>query len=300
MGGTNPEELKRLGAPTAANLRHHEGLHAKLYMSDTGLVVASANASNRAIGFHTEAVLTECGTYHKPGTKAFRDAEKWFVNLWKISKPIDQDALKGAKRAWGQRNRPSFPGNHAISASPESLLFKIATEPEKYRGIGIVFTSGEADQEEVNTASKAAVAADDELPKPALPPDVRSRLSNWPKEHLFTGWTYDEANAWPKRFLCAHRGPRGGLRYLCYERFGDPVETGPNQWSIFADRSEKLRTDLGLAAGVRKAAQPDTELLGSIFKYLNTPSSGVENPGHCLCETPYRLDNLLGQVGNRP
>lgn len=297
MGGTNPSELENLGAPGNTGLRHYEGLHAKLYMSEMGLVVASANASNRGIGFREDAALTECGTRHKPGTKAFRDAEEWFENLWKTSKPVDEDALESASRAWGPRKRPNSIGNEALAGFMESVLVKIATEPEKHRGIGIVFTSGEADQEDVDEAYEMAVATDDELPKPALLPDVRLQLRDWPKQDLFTGWSGAEANAWPKLFLCAHRGVRGGVTYWCYERFADPVETSPNDWSVFAARSEVLRSKLCLPANVRKAAEPDAELLGRVFAHLDTPSSGVEDLGHKLCESPVHLAVLLGQIG---
>ena len=36
MGGTNPAELAKLGAPSIKNLRYRDNFHAKIYLSDDG------------------------------------------------------------------------------------------------------------------------------------------------------------------------------------------------------------------------------------------------------------------------
>ncbi|MDE2116075.1 MAG: phospholipase D family protein, partial [Hyphomicrobiales bacterium] len=45
MGSTSPNELEALRAPNNPNLRYLNGLHAKVYISDKGSVVTSANMS---------------------------------------------------------------------------------------------------------------------------------------------------------------------------------------------------------------------------------------------------------------
>ncbi len=51
MGGSNPKELRALGAPDNRRIKHLRGLHAKVYLSNKGLITNSANASNNGIGF---------------------------------------------------------------------------------------------------------------------------------------------------------------------------------------------------------------------------------------------------------
>jgi hypothetical protein len=69
MGATFPPELKRLGAPHNDRLRYLNGLHAKVYISDAGAVVASANMSSNGLGFKDtrRAGLIEAGTFHARG-----------------------------------------------------------------------------------------------------------------------------------------------------------------------------------------------------------------------------------------
>lgn len=104
MGGTNPRELKELGARRNPGLKHLPGLHAKVYLSGSGLVVGSANASNNGIGFLDAAVLTEAGTYHHPDETAWEQASTWFDRLWKCAKPVEDAALETAAAAWGRRS----------------------------------------------------------------------------------------------------------------------------------------------------------------------------------------------------
>ena len=50
LGGTSPDVLRALGAPRNDFLRHIPRLHAKVYISDRGAIVGSANASQNGIG----------------------------------------------------------------------------------------------------------------------------------------------------------------------------------------------------------------------------------------------------------
>lgn len=233
MGGTNPDELELLGAPTNPKLKHLRGLHAKLYLSSTGMVVTSANASNRGIGFIEPAALTECGTFHRPGTTAFRKAARWFETIWDKADNIDPKSLVMARAAWARRPRHGAPNGSVSSHAPDTLLRIIAAHPDRYRGIGVVFSSGEANREYVERAADAGVAADRNASQPKLKKRERDRLPDWPRGNLFTGWSDADANAWPKQFLCVHRGARGAFSYWCYTRFFE-VQLDLTAWSIFA------------------------------------------------------------------
>lgn len=295
MGGTNPAELEVLGAPTNKQLKHIKGLHAKLYLSDRGLVIASANASNRGIGFVESAALIECGVSHGPTTAVFKDAAGWFEQLWERSHQVDPAVLDDAKRAWVRRPRHGTELDDDLPSSSTSLLVRIASDPEAYRGVGVVFTSGEADTEDVYEAYNTAVAADDELATPLLSARERERLRAWPKGHLFTGWSDVEVNAWPKTFLCVHRGTRGAVSYWCYSRFAD-ARLGEDECSLFATPSAELRKQLGMGSNPRMPAKADADLLGRIFRHLDKAYDTSDGVGHRLCESPAHLARLLEKV----
>jgi hypothetical protein len=294
MGGTNPEELVLLGAPDNPDLKHLRGLHAKLYLSSTGLVVTSANASNRGIGFVEPAALTECGTLHWPDTTAFHKGAEWFEAIWGKADVVDPKALATARAAWAKRPRHDAPKGAPSTAASDTLLRTIAADPDRYRGIGVVFSSGEADREDVAHAAKAAIAVEGNSRKPKLKKEEIGRLPNWPKGNLFTGWSDADANAWPKLFLCAHRGARGAVSYWCYSRFFE-VKLDRDEWSIFAQRSRELRSRIGLAGTPRQSASAEDGLLEQIFTHLDV-AAGPDETGRRLCESPVHLGQLLAEV----
>ncbi len=294
MGGTNPDELGLLGAPRNTRLKHLKGLHAKLYLSSTGMVVTSANASNRGIGFVEPAALTECGIFHRADTTPFRRTAKWFETLWGKADDIDPKALAAARAAWARRPRHGAPKGAPSTDAPGTLLRIMAADPVRYRGIGVVFSSGEADREDVEQAAAVAMAVEGKRRKPKLKKDELDRLPNWPKGNLFTSWSDADANAWPKLFLCAHRGVRGAVSYWCYSRFFE-VKLNPDEWSIFAERSSELRTRIGLTGTPRHSASAEDGLLEQIFMRLDA-AAGTNDTGYRLCESPVHLGQLLAEV----
>lgn len=294
MGGTNPEELELLGAPDNARLKHLRGLHAKLYLSSAGMVVTSANASNRGIGFVEPAVLTECGTLHRPDSAPFRKAAKWFETIWGKADDVDTEALAAAQAAWARRPRHGTPKSPPSTKTPDTLLRIIAADPERYRGIGVVFSTGEADHDDVQQAAEAAKAVEGKRRKPKLKKAEIGRLPNWPTGNLFTGWSDADASAWPMLFLCAHRGSRGAYTYWCYSRFHE-VKLDQDEWSIFAERSSELRSRIGLTGTPRQSASAEDGLLGQIFTHLDA-AAGPGETAHRLCESPVHLGQLLAEI----
>ena len=295
MGGTNPDELVRLGAPANDGLRHVPGLHAKAYMSDRGLVVTSANASDNGIGFGRKPTLVECGTRHPATSSTYRDAASWFEDLWsEKAEVIDTEALEAATEAWkaGRRNHRDLA---SMADRPSTLLRRIAADPLTFRGVGIVFTTGESDADDVAIASLSAVEADDALPVPALSDRDRALLARWKPGDLFTNWSDAEANAWPRLFLCAHRGHRGAVSYWWYENFAS-ARIGPDDWSVFAKPSNAVRTLLGLGVRHREAARPEDDLLASIFRVLELDAAHDDATPHMLCESPIHLGRLLKRI----
>lgn len=107
MGGTNPATLRALGAPENSNIRYRDGLHAKVFLSDKGAIVGSANASNNGIGFTGgNAQLLEAGTYHSQDSDTWRAIRGWFSELSeRDSKQVDARALNAAQLAWNRRRK---------------------------------------------------------------------------------------------------------------------------------------------------------------------------------------------------
>ncbi|QSR17450.1 phospholipase D family protein [Novosphingobium sp. KA1] len=297
MGGTNPHELTRLGAPENARLKHVKGLHAKVYLSDVGLVVASANASNRGIGFVEVAALTECGTFHEPGTQAFNDADDWFGQLWndpKRAMAVDQEALNKAQRAWARRPRHGMV-EQADGQAPNTLLRRIAANPDDiYRGVGVVFTSDAAKEEDRDAAYEAAIAADDQRVERKLSDENRKRLKSWSSEDLYFGWAQKEIDAWPGVFLGVHRDKPGAFSYWCYERF-ERVRLD-NDSAVFGEQSEEFREKLGMGENPTKAGKAEQDLLNKIFDHLDDSAGPVVGSGHMLCESPAHLAMLLAAI----
>ena len=77
-GGTSPKALVALGATKNKQLRHVPDLHAKVYISDRGVVVGSANASSNGIGFDADPGLIEAGMLLRPDDAGFAEAAAWF------------------------------------------------------------------------------------------------------------------------------------------------------------------------------------------------------------------------------
>lgn len=106
-GGTSPKALLEMGATRNEDLRHVPDLHAKVYISDRGAIVGSANASHNGIGFGAAPGLLEAGVLLGPDEGAFAEAAEWFETLWGRSRKVGRKALQLAK----ERFRPSgMPG----------------------------------------------------------------------------------------------------------------------------------------------------------------------------------------------
>jgi hypothetical protein len=101
MGGTNPATLERIIKHYPDNHGHVLGLHTKVYHSNAGMVVGSANASANGIGFDRQAAKhLETGIYLGPEAASWKTARKWFDELWKNSITLDETAIAVAGKTW--------------------------------------------------------------------------------------------------------------------------------------------------------------------------------------------------------
>lgn len=262
MGGTNPKELEALGAPEFPGLAHLAGLHAKVYLSDRGLIVASANASSNGIGFLDVARLVEAGSFHEVGSDAYDRAAEWFEGVWKRAKVIGKAELALAGEAW-KRRKSGARGRPATKIDPKSLLDRVLGDPGAFRGVGFVFTSGTSTSAHREKGADAAVEEDDARENPLLSKRTRQSLREWPLGDLFSDWGSDDMSAWPLRFVCAHQGARGRVSYWFYERT-HPVMVDAFRGNVFATRAIGLRRELGFEHGRDTMARTDAERLRAI------------------------------------
>lgn len=286
IGSTNPKELVVMGAPSNRRLKHVEKLHAKVYISDRGAIVCSANASDNGIGFIDVAGLVEAGVFIGPETAAFKRAAAWFNRMWRGARRLDQAALDRATEAWNRRPRGAHNGRRAIPKGVPSLLASVAADPKRFRGIGFVFTNGRADEEERDEAHGALMQGNAGRAKKLTRRELQ-RLKSWNVGDLFTGWSEQDLDAWPRRFVCIHR-PGKRISYWFYRRV-EAVLVGEDRGVVFAVRPPGLRQALGFEHGREAMLAADGALLDRLFDHC-------EKQGHWLCENGERLMAMIEEM----
>ena len=122
MGGTNPEVLKTLRAKLKGNLRHIPHFHAKVYISDKGCVIGSANLSSNGVGFLAPSKLVEAAVKVGPETQVAEDARDWFDKIWsKHAKAITDEDIDWARTRWNA-NKTGMPQGRGNPATFEAAV----------------------------------------------------------------------------------------------------------------------------------------------------------------------------------
>ena len=231
----------------------------------------------------------EAGVLLTPDTTGYGRAAAWFKRIWRRAALVDPAALDQATEAWQRRPQGRGPNRaFPIAKGVPSLLQTVAANPARYRGIGFVFTNGRADEQERDKAAADLQRHDDARPEKLLGRDERRRLRKWNVGDLFTGWSEQDLDAWPRRFVCIHR-PRARASYWFYRRAHE-VLLGEDRGVVFAERPRGLRAELGFEHGRDAMMATDAPLLDRLFAHC-------EEQGHWLCEDGERLLRLIEQVG---
>jgi phosphatidylserine/phosphatidylglycerophosphate/cardiolipin synthase-like enzyme len=108
-------------------VRHRSGLHAKVAITDTDLVVGSSNASAAGLGFNelSAETLIEAGALLSDA-RSRSDAASWFENEWERGTALDDKILATAGLVRGNHGSP--PGTdrrrpyHENSGRPNSSM----------------------------------------------------------------------------------------------------------------------------------------------------------------------------------
>lgn len=204
MGATNPGTLEALGAPDNPRLRHMQGLHAKLYHSDAGMIVGSANASANGIGFMEEAAgLTEAAVFQEVDSAPWRAALKWFNGLAKDASPISAKALDYAEERWRLRSKAGRNAARRSKGQQISLLQALKDEPEIFEDIHFAFSDTPYLREDMDKADAVAREA-------GFEPDR--------KVYDYFDSLKRETEHWPLRFILIWRTRQGLIKAFLYTR----------------------------------------------------------------------------------
>ena len=226
MGGTNPEALKNLGAPKTDNIKHLVGLHAKIYISDKGVVVASANASNNGLGFSngdSKYGHIEAGSYSRANSKFWNEAKVWFADQWDYAKTVKDIDLKNASYRWSLRS----PMPKTLPQENLTVIQALREEPAIFRDMKFVLTNEENNDDIIKEAEAVYL-------------EKEGREAEADECEHFEGWGLKE-EAWPEVFMSIHIGPKGGLYVNYYTRgpvYGDIQSEKDVQFSRKADIRE--------------------------------------------------------------
>jgi hypothetical protein len=98
-GGTNPSAIEDMMKGSAnKTLRMFETLHAKVYWSEHGAIIGSANASVNGLGFeNAELEGWKEASLFVDDPCLLNEIEVWFNEIWKQSSLIKLEDLKKAK-----------------------------------------------------------------------------------------------------------------------------------------------------------------------------------------------------------
>ena len=267
MGGCHPDALRRFGAPDNADVRYHDGLHAKVYLSDRGVVVGSANASDNGIGFGFQgAILAEAGTFHTQASVAWTKASEWFDTLHSDAWQVDEAALERAGRLFRPRRNPCAP----VAGRAGSLLDIIVAEPDRFDGIGFVLASTSCTEKERAAARKFAVKAGID----------RKLVEETSGNDMFVGWSRKDVLRWPTTFIELWM-PKSRL-YL-YARTTLAMHAA--EGNVFTKKSRRLVSGMvpGGLPDFREAERQDAKIVarlltdeGKVFRTATEFAAAIE------------------------
>ncbi|SFA61995.1 hypothetical protein SAMN04487972_1433 [Paracoccus halophilus] len=198
-GSTSSSALAQLGAPDNRNLKHVKDLHAKVYISDNGVIIGSANASARGLGDagHYRPLL-EVGTFHRHGGETWTQAVEWFHELFEEANAVDTMALEIAQQAYRPPATP-FSTSRAEGGIMD-FLDLVRLRPEKFSGKGICFLFCE-EPSDTEIIREIAENCPDQ--------NEHNEILSWPRERCFTEWPEDSLDRLQKNVIELYIGRRG-------------------------------------------------------------------------------------------
>ena len=187
-GGTYYKALEDLTAAKFENMRWVRNLHAKVYVSEAGAVVGSANATSNGLAFNGRAAgLEEAACFIPREDGEWNRIRSWAENLWARTDAdtgeVDPAAIEEARKTF--RPTPS-----ARKPKGNSLLDLVRTAPASFGNIGFVFVGDRATITPAMEADLREDAAKHGFPNLEIDP-----------AHLFESWSEADVENWPEFFF---------------------------------------------------------------------------------------------------
>jgi hypothetical protein len=156
MGATCRAALDELGAPLNKNLRVHNGLHGKIYLSPRGVVIGSPNASDNGVGTVAGAggKLLETAVFCPAGSEVYLETARWFDELFQNAPVVCKTELSGAPERSGElRQRFSRTQLAALS-----LLNRLKCCPQNFPKLHIAVATGKLNDKKSEQSKRARAA----------------------------------------------------------------------------------------------------------------------------------------------
>lgn len=134
-GACNPSELRTL-LDLGFEIKTISGLHAKVYLAPTQVIIGSANASTNGLGDEGPAVFNEEAAVSSADAHLIGKVRVWFEELWiKKSIPVTHADLQKIKIAWERKQASRIPQQAekpaAQDSSTEAPDIEATTEVER-------------------------------------------------------------------------------------------------------------------------------------------------------------------------
>lgn len=189
MNVTPQAALELANAPNNANLRHVRGIemHGKVYLSDLGAVVGSANATHSALSSDKRI---EDGVWLAPTGKAYAQLKSEISKRFKSASQVTQADVDAAPLTM-----PGI-GHKQDFLDGQTLVEALKRDPNIFKGIRFVFSN-------VPVKPKIREIAEQET-------DAECEGNDSSKRDYFANWKCNE-EAWPALFFSIHLGKNLGF-----------------------------------------------------------------------------------------
>lgn len=202
FNGTAPEDLKIIcdlkmhitpksaliesGAPNNKNLRFLENteLHGKIYLSDLGAIVTSANATYSGLIKNNRL---EDGVWIPADSPAYQSINQEFEKRFLRSSQIGKKELDTAPL-----DLPTYEKKTTPSNKPRTLFDAIRHDHTQFRGIGFIFSSNTIRSEVIEEVNQIL---EEESSNENIPIKKRDYFSNWDIKE----------DKWPSTFFSIHK-----------------------------------------------------------------------------------------------
>ena len=192
-GGTNPEEVKRL-IKKGVQVKHHDGLHAKLGIVGGVAFLGSSNMSANGLGSEkAKAGWSEANILY---SSKRAEIVKMFDELWKASREVTPDDLALAQRRWNLRAEAAREADKIV-LRPEPLADALRKRPEDFENAYFAIFDELTDPDEIETVDLG---------------DEEAQRLHGPACEVY--WDWDDGTLPVDGYIVDFRTPRTGPRAL--------------------------------------------------------------------------------------